>query len=91
MTAKRRAALIASAVYTAGMGALFAGGAGILAAYLTLPASWLVIGILSEQFAAGSTFDAALSSWTGNLVLLLVSAMLNVAGVYVIGRLLSKA
>lgn len=88
---KQRAALIASATYVVSMGVLFAGGAGILAAYLTLPASWFVIGNLSEQVARGSAFDAALSSWAGNLVLLLLSAMLNVAAVYGTARLLSKA
>ena len=87
----KRLAVTAGALYIIGVAVLFSRGAGILAAYLTLPASWLVIGILSEQFLPGSNVDVAFSSWTGNLVLLLISALLNVTGVYAEQGLIATA
>ncbi len=89
MSRSQRAVVVLGITYIAAIGLLFVRGAGILAAYLTMPA-WLLVGTLTLWLPPGSTFDSAASSWTGNLVLLLVSATINVAGVFVVARLVSK-
>ena len=64
---------------------VFAEGQEILAAYLTMP-GWLAVAWLSLLPSAGSPIEAALSSWFGNLVLLTLSASLNVAVAYIVAR-----
>jgi hypothetical protein len=87
---KRNVATLLSALYVATIAILFAAGAGVLAAYFTLPASWLVIGVLPELAGPGTWIDAALSSWIGNLLLVVASAAVNVAGLYALARFASR-
>ena len=64
-----------------------------MAAYLTMPA-WLLVGGLSlllSSVVPDSALEVTLYSWTGNFVALVVSAALNVAGLYLVVRRLSKA
>ena len=89
MTTVGKAALVLGVAYIAAISVLFVRGAGILAAYLTMPA-WFLVGALSLQTSPGSNVDAALSSWTGNLLMLTVSAALNAAAVYGVVRLFSR-
>ena len=79
--------------YVVGIGVLYVSEEGYLTAYLTMPA-WLLVGGLSyllAMVAPDSALDVTLFTRTGNFVLLLVSAALNVAGLYFIVRRLSKA
>ena len=84
MTSMRVLAVLTTA-YLAAVCALFIGGDGIAAAYLTKP-SWFLVARLGFQTATGSTADIALTSWTGNLPLLLASAALNITCVYLLAR-----
>ena len=68
--------MLLGTAYIATLSVLFIGGAGILAAYLAMPA-WLLVGALI--FRAPESVFLASSSWGGNLILLVVSASLNVA------------
>jgi hypothetical protein len=79
-------------VYIAIVGALYLQGAGIVAAYLTIP-GWLAIGaiaLLIASLAPESPLAEMMVSWGGNLTALLLSAAINVAGVYLLARQLSK-
>lgn len=80
--------MLLGTAYIAGLSMLFIGGAGILAAYLAMP-GWLLVGALI--FRAPESVFSAFSSWGGNLILLVVSAALNIAAVYVVLRRFSKA
>jgi hypothetical protein len=93
MTKPLTTVVVIGLAYIAGVGVLYVREAGILAAYLTMPA-WFVVGGLSLQLTSltpDSALDATLFSWSGNFVGLVVSAALNVAGVYLVVRRLSKA
>jgi len=79
-------------MYIVGIGALYVRDLGILAAYLTMPA-WYLIGtlvLLATSIIPGPALDASLFTWTGNLVVLVLSATLNVASIYFVMRRLSK-
>jgi hypothetical protein len=89
MTKAKNAVLVMGLAYVVGIAMLYAFGEGIAAAYLTLPGG-LPVFYLTDWAPPDSVLEAAIISWTGNLVALLVSAVLNVAGVYVLVRLLSK-
>lgn len=79
-------------VYVVAIVVLHVRGAGIVAAYLTMPAWFLVAGISMALSAVspGSALDAMLFSWSGNLVALIVSGALNVAAAFAVVRLISK-
>jgi hypothetical protein len=74
--------------YLIGIVILFVAGEGIAAAYLTFPGGLPVFHLI-DLIPPNSALEAAVTSWTGNLVLLLLSAAVNVAGVYLVVRLLS--
>ena len=84
----RTVILIVGSFYVAGIGLMFALGLGIPAAYLTMPSWYLVAG--PTLFLPESLF-AVVSSEVGNLVLLMLSAALNVAAVYGLVVRLPKA
>jgi hypothetical protein len=93
MTKPLLAVVVIGLSYVAGIGVLYVREAGIAAAYLAMPA-WFLIGAISLLLTSvmpDSILDATLFSWAGNLVALLVSAALNVAGVYLVVRYFSKA
>ena len=92
MTKPLAAVVVIGLAYIAGISVLYVRGAGILAAYLTMPAWFLVgaVGLLLASVMSDSTLDATLFSWAGNFGALLISAALNVAGVYFVVRHLSK-
>ena len=90
MTKFTKFVLAIGVVYVAGIAALFVVGRdGFAAAMLTLPGS-LPVGYLIDLAPAHSALETIVDSWTGNLLELLVSAALNVVGLYVVVRLLSK-
>jgi hypothetical protein len=82
--------LVIGLAYLVGIAMLYVVGEGIAAAYLTMPGG-LPVFQLVDLVPRSSALEAAVLSWTGNLVALLVSAALNVAGLYVVVRLLSKS
>jgi hypothetical protein len=91
MTRSCKVILAIGLAYCVGIAALYAiGRDGFAAAMLTLPSSF-VIGHLVYWVPPKSGLESVADSWTGNLIELLISATLNVAGVYLIVRLLSKA
>ncbi len=75
------------ALYIVSVGVMFVFGLGIPAAYLTMP-GWFVISVPTTLLPSGA-FDVA-ASWTGNLVILMLSAALNVAALYVLALVWSK-
>jgi hypothetical protein len=62
---------------------------GIAAGLLALPGSYLVFTSV-EWIPHDSLLGLSLTSWTGNLLLILLSAALNLAAVYIGVRLVSK-
>lgn len=90
LTKSSKAVLAIGLAYLVGIAMLYVFGEGIAAAYLTFPGGLPVFHLI-DWLSPNSALEAAVISWTGNLVALLVSAALNVAGVYVVVRLLSKA
>ena len=84
--------LALGALYIMGIGMLYVRDGGVVAAYLTMPA-WFLVGALAlmmGSIAPQSTLDATVFSWTGNLVALVVSAALNVAVTFLVIRRLSR-
>ena len=77
-------ALLFGIAYMVFILSLFSQGLGIPAAYLTMPA-WYFVGSLVFLLALGlpESLNDVLFSWTGNFVLLLLSAALNAGTVYV--------
>lgn len=91
MTKLTKAVLTIGLAYLVGIAMLYAVGEdGIAAAFLTLPGSF-VIGHLIDWVPPNSALEAAVISWTGNLIALVVSGVLNVAGIYFVVRLLWKS
>ena len=90
MTKVGKATIAIASVYLVGIALLHLFGEGIAAAYLTLPGG-LPVFYLIDRVSPNSPLEAALMSWTGNLVALVGSAALNVTGVYIVMRLMSKA
>ena len=70
----------------AGLGALFASGDGIFAAFLAMPASFLVLGATS--LIPDGPVGAYLNTWSGSLALLVLSGLLNVPAALGLVRLL---
>lgn len=93
MTKSFSAVTVIGIVYVVAIAVLYVRGAGIAAAYLTMPAWFLVgaIAVLLTLVAPDSVLDATLFLWAGNLVALLVSATLNVGGVYFVLHRLSRS
>lgn len=91
MTKPLRAVVVIGVTYIVGVSALYTRGLGIPAGYLTMPASNVVLylTLLLAWIANASMLETAFG-WTGNLVLLVLSATLNVVGVYLVVRRLSK-
>jgi hypothetical protein len=90
MTKFSKAVLLIGLAYLVGIAVLYVvGDDGIAAAFLTLPGSLLIFPLM-YWIPPGSALEPAVISWTGNFIALLVSAALNVAGVYVIVRLLAR-
>lgn len=84
--------LILASVYVGSVAGLFIRGTAIVAAYLTMPA-WSVVSTIAfgvALVAPDTVSDSMLYSWGGNLAALLVSALLNVAGVHFVVRRLSR-
>ncbi len=84
--------LAVGAVYICAIAAMQGLGLGTAAAYLTYPA-WIVAAVatLLLALAKPDSFLAATAfTWTGHLVLLVGSAVLNVAGAYLIARSISR-
>ena len=89
MTQTGRAVLALGLAYVVGVALLYVAGEGIAAAYLTFPSGLAVFRVIA-WVPPDSAFRAAVISWTGNLIVLLVSATVNVAGLYAVVRLVSK-
>jgi hypothetical protein len=90
MTKSTKVVLAIAVAFLVGIALLFVVGRdGFAAGMLTLPGS-LPVSYLLELVPAHAALETIADSWTGNLLELLVSAALNVAGLYVVVRLLSK-
>jgi hypothetical protein len=91
MTKSCKVVLAIGLAYCAGIAALYViGKDGFAAGMLALPGSF-IIGYLVYWVPPKSALQVVADSWTGNLIELVLSAALNVAGVYLVVRLLSRA
>jgi hypothetical protein len=89
MTRARKAALAVGLAYIAGIVVLYVAGEGIAAAYLTFPGGVAVVRLI-DWVPLDTALGSVVMSWTGNLIVLLVSATVNVTALYIVVRLLSK-
>src|SRR3954462_6411591 len=78
---------VASIGYVIAVVVIYFRGGGLLTAVLTMP-GWLLTGLFALAAASVSAPDSlvvtALSSVAGNLVLLLLSAAINIVGIYLL-------
>jgi hypothetical protein len=90
MTKPTKVVLTTGFLYLVAIAMLFViGRDGTAALFLTFPASFPIM-YLIDFVPHHSALETIVDSWTGNLVVLLVSAGLNVAGLYMVVRLRSK-
>jgi len=78
--------LVLGGAYVAGLVVLFASGNGIFAAFLAMPAWYLVGGVV--LLVRDGPVNAYFNTWSGNFALLMLSGLLNVLVVSGFVRLL---
>jgi hypothetical protein len=78
-----RIVLLTGVAYVVLLGVMFVRGAGIAAAYFAMPGWYVVAGAaLVLEFIVPTSTTAWLYSWTSNLILVILSGVLNVTAAY---------